>query len=105
MTLLLLPPLDDPVVFPTMDVTLPVDVGDDERVLLAPRHDGEFAKVGTVAEVTDRVRLPGGARAVSLSGVARGVAGAAHTDSSGRLRVEVAEFADEVPVDGRTRTA
>ena len=63
-----------------MDVTLPVDVGDEERVLLVPRHEGEFAKVGTIAEVTDRVRLPGGGRAVSLSGVARGVAGAAHTD-------------------------
>ena len=65
MTSLLLLPLDDTVVFPTMDVTLPVDAGDEERVLLIPRHDGEFAKVGTIAEVTDRVRLPGGGRAVS----------------------------------------
>ena len=104
MTSLLLIPLDDTVVFPTMDVTLPVDVGDDERVLLMPRHDGEFASVGTVAEVTDRVRLPGGGRAVALSGVARGVAGAAHSDPAGRLRVEVEEHSDEVPVDGRTRT-
>src|SRR3712207_6773745 len=102
---LLLVPMDDTVVFPTMDVTLPVDVGTDERVLLIPRHDNEFAKVGTVAEVTDRVRLPGGARAVALSGVARGVAGAAHADASGSLRVEVAEHVDDVPVDGRTRQA
>ncbi len=105
MTSLLLVPLDDTVVFPTMDVTLPVDAGDEERVLLIPRHDGEFAKVGTIAEVTDRVRLPGGGRAVALSGVARGVAGAAHTDHAGRLRIEVTEPADDVPVDGRTRTA
>ena len=105
MNSLLLLPLDDTVVFPTMDVTLPVDAGDEERVLLIPRHDGEFASVGTIAEVTDRVRLPGGARAVQLSGVARGVAGAAHTDPSGRLRVEVTESTDDVPVDGRTRTA
>src|SRR3954463_2704178 len=103
MTPLLLVPLDDTVVFPTMDVTLPIDVGDDERVLLVPRHEGEFAKVGTIAEVTDRVRLPGGARAVTLSGVARGVAGAAHTDHLGRLRVDVTEHPDDVPVDGRTR--
>src|ERR671939_144478 len=60
MTPVLLVPLDDTVVFPTMDVTLPVDVGDEERVLLIPRHGSEFAKVGTIAEVTDRVRLPGG---------------------------------------------
>src|ERR687896_923366 len=103
MTSLLLVPLDDTVVFPTMDVTLPVDVGDEERVLLIPRHENEFAKVGTIAEVTDRVRLPGGARAVALSGVARGVAGAAHTDATGALRVEVEPHPDDVPVDGRTR--
>src|SRR5919106_4106310 len=103
MTSLLLVPLDDTVVFPTMDVTLPVDVGDEQRVLLIPRHDTEFAAVGTIAEVTDRVRLPGGGRAVALSGVARGIAGAAHTDHAGRLRVEVTEHPDDVPVDGRTR--
>jgi ATP-dependent Lon protease len=105
MTSLLLVPLDDTVVFPTMDVTLPVDAGGEERVLLVPRHEGEFAKVGTIAEVTDHVRLPGGGRAVSLSGVARGVAGAAHTDSGGRLRVDVVEHPDDIPVDGRTRMA
>ena len=103
MTSMLLVPLDDTVVFPTMDVTLPVDVGDAERVLLIPRHDNEFASVGTVADVTDRVRLPGGGRAVALSGVARGIAGAAHNDHAGQLRVEVEEHPDEVPVDGRTR--
>jgi ATP-dependent Lon protease len=100
---LLLIPLDDNVVFPTMDVTLPVHVDDDERVLLVPRKDGAFAKVGTVAEVSERVRLPGGGRAVSLSGQHRGVAGAAHADPLGKLRVDVEERPDEVPVDGRTR--
>src|SRR5436190_5253070 len=103
MTSLILVPLDDSVVFPTMDVTLPVDVGDEDRVLLIPRHDNAFAKVGTIARVTDSVRLPGGARAVQLSGISRGVAGAAESDHFGRLRVEVAEYADDVPVDGRTR--
>jgi ATP-dependent Lon protease len=103
MTTLPLVPLDDTVVFPTMDVTLPIDVGDDERVLLIPRHESEFAKVGTIAEVTDRVRLPGGARAVALTGVARGIAGAASVDGAGQLRIEVTEAPDTIPVDGRTR--
>jgi ATP-dependent Lon protease len=103
MTSLILVPMDETVVFPTMDVTLPVDVGDEEQVLLVPRHETEFAKVGTIARVTDRVRLPGGARAVALSGVARGIAGAAHTDHLGHLRVDVTEHPDDVPVDGRTR--
>ena len=100
---LLLIPLEDTVVFPTMDVTLPIDVGDEERVLLMPRHDSDFASVGTVARVTDRIRLPGGGRAVSLEGVARGVAGAAETDPQGKLRVQVEERTDDIPVDGRTR--
>ena len=100
---LLLIPLEDTVVFPTMDVTLPIDVADAEQVLLVPRHGSEFASVGTIANVTDQVRLPGGGRAVSLSGVARGVAGAATTDPDGRLSVEVDQHDDDVPVDKRTR--
>jgi ATP-dependent Lon protease len=103
MATLLLIPLDDTVVFPTMDVTLPIDTGDEERVLLVPRHEGEYANVGTIARVVEKVRLPGGGQAVSLEGVARGVAGAATTDPLGKLRVEVTEAADDVPVDGRTR--
>jgi ATP-dependent Lon protease len=100
---LLLIPLDDTVVFPTMDVTLPVDTGDEDRVLLVPRHEGEYAKVGTIARVADRVRLPGGGRGATLEGIARGVAGAAQSDPVGNLRVEVAEHPDDVPVDGHTR--
>ena len=103
MSRLLLVPLDDVVVFPGMSLTLAVDAGDEERVLLVPRHESEFAAIGTVAEVADRVRLPGGARAVALQGLHRGVAGAAHTMPDGRLFVEVDEHPDEVPVDGRTR--
>src|SRR3954453_22994401 len=103
MASLLLVPLDDTVVFPTMDVTLPVDTGDEEFVLLVPRHEGEYASVGTVARVTERVRLPGGVRGALLEGVARGVAAAAGSDHAGQLRVEVEERADDVPVDGRTR--
>ena len=102
-TRLLLVPLEDLVVFPNMSVTLTVDVGDEERVLLVPKHDDEYAKVGTVAEVTDRIRLPGGARAVALNGLLRGIAGAAGTDSQGRLFVEVEERPDDETVDGRIR--
>ena len=94
---LLLVPLDDIVVFPNMNVTLTIDVGDEERVLLVPKHDGEYAKVGTVAEVTDRVRLPGGDTAVALNGLHRAIAGAAETDAQGRLFVEADERQDEAP--------
>jgi ATP-dependent Lon protease len=100
---LLLVPLDDNVVFPNMNVTIAADVADEDRVLLVPRHEGEYAKVGTVAEVAERVRLPGGIPAVNLVGLHRGVAGAAHTDAQGRLRVEVQERPDEDPPGVKTR--
>src|SRR3954470_23683600 len=103
MKTLTLVPLEDVVVFPNMNLTLTVDVGDAEQVLLVPRHEAEFAKVGTVADVVDRVRLPGGARAVELFGLHRGVAGAAQSGLNGELRVEVEERPDAEPVDGRTR--
>ena len=103
MSKLLLVPLEDIVVFPNMNVTLTVDVGSEERVLLIPRHENDYAKVGTVAEVTDRVRLPGGGRAVALSGLHRGIAGVAETDARGRLRIEVEERPDSEEADARTR--
>ncbi|MEA2496343.1 MAG: ATP-dependent Lon protease, partial [Thermoleophilaceae bacterium] len=103
MSTLLLIPLDDSVVFPTMDVTLPIDTHGEERVLLVPTHEGEFAKVGTIARVARSVRLPGGAAGAVLEGEGRGVAGAAHTSPEGLLFVEVTEHTDAVPVDGRTR--
>ena len=103
MSRLLLVPLEDVVVFPGMSLTLAIDAGDEERVLLVPRHEQEYAAVGTVAEVSNRVRLPGGGRAYELQGLHRGVAGAAQTLPDGRLFVEVEEQPDAVPVDGKTR--
>ncbi|MFZ0089215.1 MAG: endopeptidase La [Solirubrobacteraceae bacterium] len=103
MSRLLLVPLDDVVVFPGMSLTLAIDAGDENRVLLVPRHEQEFAAIGTVAEVSNRVRLPGGGRAYELQGLHRGVAGAAQTMPDGRLFVEVDEQPDTVPVDGKTR--
>jgi ATP-dependent Lon protease len=102
-TRLRLIPLDDTVVFPNMGITLTIDVGEDKRVVLVPRHENEFLEVGTIAEVSEQIRLPGGGRAVSLSGEHRALIGAAETGPGGELRVEVDEKPDEVPVDGRTR--
>jgi ATP-dependent Lon protease len=96
-------PLDDTVVFPNMGITLTIDVGDDERVVLVPRHENEFLEVGTIAEVSEQVRLPGGGRAVAISGEHRALIGAAQTGPSGELRVEVDERPDNVPTDKRTR--
>jgi ATP-dependent Lon protease len=100
---LLLVPVDDTVVFPNMTVTLAVDTGDEDRVVLVPREGDEFASVGTVAEVVERVRLPCGVRAVALSGLYRAAIGAAATGADGALRVEVTLHPDDEPRDGRTR--
>jgi ATP-dependent Lon protease len=90
-------PLDDAVVFPGMPITLTVDVGDDERVLLVPRHDHTYASVGVVAEVSERVRLAGRGLAVTLTGLHRGIAGAASADADGVLRVDVEARPDQRP--------
>ena len=98
MSELLLIPLEDSVVFPNMSVTLAVDVGDAERVFLVPVHEGEYASVGTVAEV-DRARPAPRRRGAPspVNGLHRGVAGAARTGPDGRLRVEVDERPDVEP--------
>src|SRR5262249_44815616 len=70
---------------------------DTDRVFLVPVHDGEYAKVGTVATVGERIRVPGGGRVVTLEGVHRGTAGAASTGPDGRLYVEVEEHPDVEP--------
>ncbi len=97
-------PLEDVVVFPNMGLTLTIDVGTDERVVLVPRHENDFADVGLIADVVDdHVRLPGGGRAVQVNGLHRAKIGAGHTGPMGELRVDVEEFPDDKPVDGKTR--
>src|SRR5215468_61590 len=86
-----------------MTVTLPVDVGSEAQVLLVPRHESVYAKVGTVAEVVETGRLPGGAKVVTLTGLHRALIGAAETGTGGRLYVEVEERPDETPAPIKTR--
>ena len=95
--------LDDTVVFPGMTVTLPLEVGEARTVLLLPRHDNEYAKVGTVAEIVERMRLPGGTNAVLLNGIRRGIPGQAQTDTQGNLQVEVELHDDETPPPSRVQ--
>jgi ATP-dependent Lon protease len=100
---LLLVPLDDTIIFPAMTATIAAEVGDEKRVLLLPRHEGEFASVGTVAEVLETARVPGAGGVATVGGLHRGIPGAAVPDGDGRLRVEVAEVRDGTPADERTR--
>ena len=72
--------VDDVVVFPGMPVSLPAKLVGDSRVLLVPCHGGDYAKVGVVAEVGERIPKSGRG-SVSLIALYRGVPGAAQTVS------------------------
>ncbi|HEX5713507.1 MAG TPA: endopeptidase La [Solirubrobacterales bacterium] len=100
----LLIPLDDAIVFPTVTATLPIDVGEEERVFLLPRHEGEFARTGVVAEVIERGQSRRGGAVATVLGLHRGLAGAAVADADDpdSLRIDVQEFHDGHPDDDHT---
>jgi ATP-dependent Lon protease len=102
----LLIPLDDALVFPGVSATLPIDTGEEERVFLLPRRDGEYGRVGVVAEVIESGRSPRGGPAATVVGLHRGLAGAAiagEEDDDGTLRIEVQEVHDGHPDDEHTQ--
>ncbi|HEV7483328.1 MAG TPA: LON peptidase substrate-binding domain-containing protein, partial [Solirubrobacterales bacterium] len=101
----LLIPLDEAIVFPTVTARLPIDVGDEDRVFLLPRTDGEFARVGVVAEVLESGESRRGEPAATVLGLHRGLAGAAVAgeDDPETLHIEVQEFHDGHPDDEHTR--
>jgi ATP-dependent Lon protease len=96
-------PLDEEVVFPGMPVTVSVDVGSDTQVLLVPRQHNTYARVGVVAEVSDRVRLAGRGLAVSLIALHRAIPGGAGADEDGVLRVDFEPRPDHAPATSLTR--
>ncbi len=94
-------PLDDAIVFPTVTATLPIDVGEEERVFLIPRRDGEYGRVGVVAEVIEHGVSRRGQPVATVVGLHRGLAGAAQAGESDAevLHVEVQEIRDGHPDD------
>jgi ATP-dependent Lon protease len=100
---LLLIPIDEAIVFPGVTATLPVDSGDDDRVFLLPRQNGQFGRIGVVAELIERGQLPNGAHVATVVGLHRGLAGAAQPAGGEQLRIEVQELHDGNPGDERTR--
>jgi ATP-dependent Lon protease len=98
-------PLDDALVFPTVTATLPIDVGEEERVFLLPRREGEYGRVGVVAEVIEHGVSRRGAPIATVVGLHRGLAGAAQAGDGDpeHLRVDVQEIHDGHPEDEHTR--
>jgi ATP-dependent Lon protease len=102
----LLIPLDDALVFPGVSATLPIDTGEEERVFLLPRTDGEYGRVGVVAEVVESGRSRRGGPAATVVGLHRGLAGAAIAGDEGdddSLRIDVQEVHDGHPDDEHTQ--
>ena len=99
----LLIPLDEAIVFPTVTATLPIDVGSEDRVFLVPRRNGEFGRIGIVAEVVERGHSRSGRPVATVVGLHRGLAGAAQAGDSDALRVEVQEVRDGYPDDEHTQ--
>src|SRR3954449_6414434 len=96
--------LDDALVFPTVTATLPIDVGEEERVFLIPRRDGEYGRVGVVAEVIETGLGRRGRPVATVVGLHRGlIAGGAQPGEDETLRVEVQEIRDGHPDDEHTR--
>jgi ATP-dependent Lon protease len=103
-------PLDDAVVLPHMGVTIGLD-GEGQRaaidaakqgnglLLLVPRIEGKFARIGTVAKLEDSGQLPTGAEVSVVRGLYRATMGAG-SEIGGALWVQVEPHKDaEVPTD------
>ena len=103
-------PLDDAAILPGMSVTLPIttqeeaaaaDAADGGRVVLVPRIEGAFARIGVVAQIEGEINLPGGVRGVALQGLHRAELGPAEP-GAGPLAVRVHELRDPDRVEPRT---
>jgi ATP-dependent Lon protease len=104
---LLLPllPLDDRVILPHMTVPVAVDSESaraavlaarqtDGLVVLVPRIDGRFARLGTVAHIEESGRLPDGRQASVFRGQFRGVLNSAAVEREGALWMTVESAPD-----------
>src|SRR3989449_4123311 len=101
-------PMDDVVVLPHMTVTLAVE-GDSQKaaieaarqgsrlILLVPRIDGHFGKIGTVARLGDSAELPTGAEAFMIRGEYRARLGSGQADIGGALWVKADPMPDPEP--------
>ncbi len=101
-------PMDDVVVLPHMTVTLAVE-GDSQKaaieaarqgsrlVLLVPRVDGQFGKIGTVGRLGDSVELPTGVEAFMIRGEYRARLGSGQADIGGALWVKAEPVPEPEP--------
>ena len=103
-------PLSTGVVLPGMVVTMALETDEarvaieaaesgDGRLLLVPRVEERYARVGTVGKVEDSGELPGGTRAVVVRGLARAVIGAGVPGTGSALWVQVEAVEEPRPTE------
>src|SRR6476469_1832448 len=108
--LLPLLPLTQGVVFPQMVVTIALETDEAKRagaaaeqagrrLVLVPRVDGRFAKVGTIAQIENAGELPNGTLALVIRGIGRARVGIGSVGNEGALHVEVEPIEDPAPTD------
>src|SRR5262249_8505480 len=102
-------PLSSGAVFPQMVVTLALETDEAKRagaaartgggqVLLIPRIDGRYGRIGTVAQVEDTGQLPSGSPGLVVRGLYRArIVGAGATGDAGALHVDVERIDDPEP--------
>jgi ATP-dependent Lon protease len=102
-------PLNNGVVLPSMVVTIPLERDEaqsavaaakagDRLVLLVPRVEGRYAKVGTVARLEDSRKLPNGIDVAILQGMHRATVGSGAAGTGPALRVMAQPAADVNPL-------
>jgi|tagenome__1003787_1003787.scaffolds.fasta_scaffold20948137_2 ATP-dependent Lon protease len=111
--LLPLLPLTQGVVFPQMVVTIALETEEAKRagaaaeqagrrLILVPKIDDLYAKVGTIAKIENAGELPNGTLALVIRGVGRARVGSGSVGNEGALHVQV-EPVDEPAATDRAR--
>jgi ATP-dependent Lon protease len=107
-------PLNSGVVLPHMVVTLTLETDEaraaveaagkaDDTLLLVPRVDGRYARVGTVAKIEEMGRTPGGVQALVIRGVHRALIGSGVAGTGDTTWVQFEPQPDPEEVSERTR--
>jgi ATP-dependent Lon protease len=106
-------PLANGAVLPQMVVTIGLETDEarsaakaategDGRLVLVPRSDGRYSRIGTIARVENSGELGNGLQALVVRGLARGRVGVGSPGASGALHVAVDPI-DETAPGPRTR--
>jgi ATP-dependent Lon protease len=99
-------PLTTGVVLPGMVVTLTIESPEAEaaveaaahgELILVPKIEGRYARVGTIAKVEEEGRVRGGADAVVIRGLHRGVVGVGVPGTGSATWVQIEPIHDDTP--------